>query len=106
MGVPSFPSAELLVFWGGRQMGFDAFGHNPVEYAVAVRCPILFLHGSGDPRARPAEGLRVYDAVPGKKWFREMTGVAHESYVSASPETCTRRLPAFSPRPSAPITMS
>jgi uncharacterized protein len=25
MGLPSFPSAELLAFWGGVQMGFPAF---------------------------------------------------------------------------------
>ncbi|MBI5395241.1 MAG: alpha/beta fold hydrolase, partial [Verrucomicrobia bacterium] len=31
MGVPSFPSAELLVFWGGEQLGFNAFRHNPVD---------------------------------------------------------------------------
>ena len=46
MHVPSFPGAELLVFWGGRQAGFDGFSLNPVEYATSIRCPTLFLHGS------------------------------------------------------------
>jgi len=81
MGVPSFPSAELLVFWGGRQFGFNGFGNNPVEYAASVRCPILFLHGAADPRARLVEARQVFDAVPGRKWFKEFAGIGHASIV-------------------------
>jgi len=81
MGVPSFPAAAVLVFWGGRQFGFNAFGNNPVEYAASVRCPILFLHGTADPRARSAEARQVYDAVPGRKWFKEFAGVGHAAIV-------------------------
>jgi hypothetical protein len=44
-----FP-AELLVFWGGRQFGFNGFAHNPIRYAQALRCPALFQHGSKDNR--------------------------------------------------------
>jgi dipeptidyl aminopeptidase/acylaminoacyl peptidase len=86
MHVPSFPSAELLVFWGGRQFGFDAFAHNPVEYAPGVRCPILFLHGAADPRARIDEARRVYDAIPGAKTFREFPGARHEPLVVRFPK--------------------
>jgi uncharacterized protein len=81
MGVPSFPGAALLVFWGGRQLGFNAFANNPVEYAASVRCPILFLHGAADPRARLAEARQVYEAVPGQKWFKEFAGIAHAAIV-------------------------
>jgi len=81
MGLPSFPGAALLVFWGGRQFGFNAFANNPVEYAASVRCPILFLHGTADPRARLAEARLVYDAVPGRKWFKEFAGVGHAATV-------------------------
>jgi pimeloyl-ACP methyl ester carboxylesterase len=81
MGVPSFPGAQLLVFWGGWQLGFDGFGNNPVDFAASVRCPILFLHGAEDPRARLAEARLVYDAVPGRKWFKEFAGVGHAATV-------------------------
>ena len=81
MGVPSFPSAELLVFWGGRQVGFNGFSLNPVEYAADVKCPILFLHGSRDPRARVEEARRVFAAVPGFKRFKEFPGIGHEAAV-------------------------
>jgi len=82
MGVPSFPSAELLVFWGGRRAGFDGFRHNPVEYARSVVCPILFLHGSDDPRARVEEGRRVFDAVSAPKSLKEFPRTGHEAYVT------------------------
>lgn len=39
MGVPSFPNAELLTFWGGRRFGFDGFAHDPVDYAHRWNAP-------------------------------------------------------------------
>jgi hypothetical protein len=81
MGVPSFPGAELLVFWGGWQAGFNGFGNNSVAFAASVRCPILFLHGAADSRAHLAEARRVFDAVPGRKWFKEFAGIDHVATV-------------------------
>ena len=86
MGVPSFPNAELLTFWGGRPFGFDGFAHNPVDYAASLHCPVLFLHGADDPRATLAEGRRVFDAVPGPKRFVAFDAVGHDSYAARHPE--------------------
>jgi pimeloyl-ACP methyl ester carboxylesterase len=85
MRVPSFPSAELLLFWGGRRVGFDPFGHNPVDYARGVTCPILFMHGANDPRARIEEARRVFGAVPAPKRFKEFPEAGHESYAGRFP---------------------
>lgn len=82
MRLPSFPSAQLLVFWGGRQWGFNGFEHNPVDYARAVQCPALFMHGTDDPRATLAEGRRVFDALHGIKEFKTFDRTGHESYIS------------------------
>ncbi len=86
MRIPPFPSAELLVFWGGRQWGFDGFRHNPVDYAASIRCPVLFMHGEHDPRATLSEGRRVFDAVPDRKDFVTFPRCRHESYVSTHPD--------------------
>jgi alpha-beta hydrolase superfamily lysophospholipase len=86
MGVPAFPSAQLLLFWGGRQAGFNGFRHNPVEYAASVKCPILFLHGAEDARARTEEARRVFNAVPGRKRFEEFPGIRHEAVIKRYPE--------------------
>lgn len=95
MGVPSFPNAELLVFWGGVQIGCNAFAHNPVTYAKALTCPALFMHGSDDPRARLEDGRRVFDAVPGVKTFKEFHATGHESYLSRDPVAWTATVRAF-----------
>ena len=85
LGVPSFPSAELLVFWGGWQADFWGFSHNPVDYAPSVLSPALFMHGAGDSRATIAEGRRVFEAVRGPKEFLEFATVGHEAYASKYP---------------------
>jgi dipeptidyl aminopeptidase/acylaminoacyl peptidase len=54
-----------------------------------VKCPILFLHGAADPRAHIEEARRVFDAVPGAKWFQEFPGVAHEAAVTRFREKWT-----------------
>ena len=80
MGVPPFPSAQLLTFWGGVVMGVKPFAHNPVDYAEGVRQPTLVLHGSDDPRARLGEGKRVFSALSGPKKLVVFDGVKHESF--------------------------
>ena len=79
MGVPSFPSAELLVYWGGRQMGFDGFAHNPADYAANVTCPALILHGTGDARVPVEDARQVFEHLGGPKHFVEFSTVGHES---------------------------
>jgi uncharacterized protein len=65
MGLPAFPFAQLLTFWGGVQLGFNAFQHNPVAYASAVACPALVLDGERDPWVTPVEARRVAAAMRG-----------------------------------------
>lgn len=86
MKTPSFPNAELLVFWGGLQRGFNAFRHNPVTYAATLTRPALFMHGEEDPRATLHEGQRVFEAVPGPKQFVTFPKSRHESFVASHPE--------------------
>jgi len=86
MGVPSFPSAQLLVFWGGFQAGFNGFAHNPVDYAATVKCPILFLHGANDCRARIEEARQVFAAVTAFKCFKEFPATGHESALVRYPD--------------------
>ena len=88
--VPSFPGAQLLVFWAGIDAGVESFAHNPVTYARRVACPILFLHGEDDPRATLAEGRRVFDAVPGAaKTFVSFAGSGHGSQYLGHEEKWT-----------------
>ena len=58
--IPAFPTAELLVFWGGVQHGVNGFGHNPVEFAQSVTCPALVIHGQQDPWTTVAEVKQLF----------------------------------------------
>jgi alpha-beta hydrolase superfamily lysophospholipase len=81
MGVPPFPMAGLLVFWGGVQNGFWAFGHNPQEYAKRVTFPILLLYGEKDAEVSRAETDQIYAHLVGKKTLVIYLKAAHENYL-------------------------
>lgn len=81
MGVPCFPMAGLLVFWGGAQNGFWAFAHNPQEYAKQVTFPVLLLYGEKDTEVSRAETNEIYAHLGGKKTLRTYPKAAHENYL-------------------------
>ncbi|MDA0989580.1 MAG: alpha/beta hydrolase [Verrucomicrobia bacterium] len=85
MGLPAFPAAEVLCFWGGRQFGFSGFALRADRYAESVACPVLMLHGGSDVRALPGQARRVYDALSGDARFELFDDVGHESIVARRP---------------------
>ncbi len=85
-GLPSFPGARLLVFWGGLQHGFNGFAHNPVEYARRVTCPALLLHGTHDARVSCGQLESIYQNLRGEKQLHFFEGACHESYAASRPE--------------------
>jgi pimeloyl-ACP methyl ester carboxylesterase len=86
MGVPAFPAARLLVFWGGVQTGFSAFEHNPEEYAKACRVPALSMHGEIDRHARLEEGRAVFDNLAGPKQWLTFPNTPHTALYGAHPD--------------------
>jgi hypothetical protein len=95
MGLPSFPAARLLIFWGGVQLGFNGFQHNPVDYAREVRCPVLFLHGAKDPRVTLEQARAVFDNLAGEKSFVLFPTAGHESLLVADSDLWTRSVSHF-----------
>jgi alpha-beta hydrolase superfamily lysophospholipase len=86
LGVPAFPYAQLLVLWGGWQLGFNGFRHNPVDYARGVTCPVLLLHGTNDPRVTRAQVESIYRNLRGDRRIHYFDGLEHESYVLHRPQ--------------------
>jgi alpha-beta hydrolase superfamily lysophospholipase len=85
-GVPSFPLADLLVFWGGVQEGFDAFEYRPVESAAAVERPTLLMNGDSDPWVRREEAGAIFHALKGPKTLRFFAGVGHDACLNGHPD--------------------
>jgi alpha-beta hydrolase superfamily lysophospholipase len=86
MGLPPFPLAHLLVFWGGAQQGFNGFAHNPVAYAASVSCPTLLLQGDRDTRVRLAEANAIAANLGSSGQQVVFAGLSHESYLAAQPD--------------------
>ena len=108
MGVPSFPSAQLLVFWGGRQAGFNGFAHNPVDTPPPSAAHSLSARVRRSP-AHLEEARRVFAAVSAPKNSRNSPTLATNLpwFVSPqngkpqSPNSCKKRPTNPSPEKSA-----
>jgi uncharacterized protein len=85
-GLPSFPGAPLMVFWGGLQHGYNGFAHNPVEYARRVTCPALLLHGDCDNRVSCQQIQSIYQNLGGEKHLHIFEGLGHQSFAALRPD--------------------
>jgi len=81
MGVPTFPMAGLLTFWGGVINDFNAFDHNPEEYAKKITCPTLLMYGAKDNRVSQQEIRTIYQYLKGKKTLKVYQEAGHENYL-------------------------
>ncbi len=95
MGLPSTPFAQILLFWGGLQWGFNPFNHNPTAYARSVRCPTLILHGGADPRVSSEDARRLFESFGTHGRFVSYPGVSHTLIVSAKPKAWLADVKSF-----------
>jgi uncharacterized protein len=79
MNVPSFPAAQVLVFWGGIQNGFWAYDNNSYDYATRVNMPALVIYGKNDARATEKENKAIFEKLRGNKTIVEFNA-GHQSY--------------------------
>lgn len=80
--VPTFPLAELIVFWGGLQHGFNGFTHNPVTYASQVQCPTLIMQGSLDQWTSIEEIQEILQNLHGTKELLLFPNTGHTLLVT------------------------
>lgn len=98
MGLPAFPFAQTLVFWGGRIAGFSALSHDPMDYARGVDVPTLLMYGDQDAYIRMAEVRAIFENLRGRKSFKVFEGLAHQQFVSLRPAEWKSAVAAFLPR--------
>ena len=95
MGLPGSPFAEMLLFWGSVQHGFNMFTHNPAEYARTIKHPALILHGAQDARATIDEARSIALAMGANARFVAYAGVPHMPIIAARPKDWTRDVAMF-----------
>ncbi len=81
MHFPTFPMAGLLVFWGGIQNGFWAFGHKPTIYAKRITCPTLLMYGQQDEKVSKKEIDEIYANLNCIKKLALYPLAGHENYL-------------------------
>jgi alpha-beta hydrolase superfamily lysophospholipase len=96
MGLPSFPFARLLVFWGGIGQHFSPFDMDPIRYATSATCPALFLQGADDPWVRPVEGQAVFNSLASShKSFVLFDRAGHVPLCGADPKKWRQVIAAY-----------
>jgi alpha-beta hydrolase superfamily lysophospholipase len=95
VGVPRFPLAPLVVFWGGVQQGYWAFGHNPSDYARAVSCPTLMIRAGRDPFVKQAEAESVFNNMNGPKQLLVIDQAQHEPCIGVDSPRWARNVTEF-----------
>jgi len=95
MHVPTFPMASLLLFWGGIQNKYWAFGHNPVKYAKKIDIPTLLLSGGKDQKVSLDEINRIYANLSGFKKLRIYQNAKHENYLNKYNSEWTQDVRSF-----------
>ncbi|MCU0544231.1 MAG: alpha/beta hydrolase [Oscillatoriaceae cyanobacterium Prado104] len=84
--VPTFPIAEMVVFWGSIQHRVNGFTHNPVTYAKKVKCPALLLHGRLDKWTTVVEIDRIFKNLQGSKQLTIFPNTGHSLLVTVDEE--------------------
>jgi alpha-beta hydrolase superfamily lysophospholipase len=102
IGLPAFPAAHVLLFWGGVQLGFNPFRHGALAYAPQVRAPALLMAGDRDPWVTPDETRHIFDALGGPKRLYMCTGVGHASCLSADSARWSAAVESFLADPLRP----
>ena len=95
MNAPTFPMAGLLVFWGGLQNGFWAYGHNPTEYSKKITCPTLLMYGQQDEKVSKAEIDEIFANLAGQKELKIYKNAGHENYLTKYKDEWTKDITQF-----------
>jgi alpha-beta hydrolase superfamily lysophospholipase len=95
MHLPGLPLADLLVFWGGVQNGFWAFGLKAEDYARHISTPTLLLWGTADPRVARAETDAIFAHLAGSRQRHDFVGVGHEPYWHRYPAEWESQIQQF-----------
>lgn len=93
--LPSFPLANILVFWGGFQHQFNGFNLRPVDDAKNIKCPVLLLYGEKDSRVSRTEIDEIFNNLKGKKTLRTYPLAGHDNYLTQYQPEWTQDISQF-----------
>ena len=95
-GLPPFPFAPLIVFFGQREAGVDIRSVRPVDVVGQISPrPLLLIHGELDGLILAENSRRLYAAAREPKELYILPDVGHGGFLQAAPKEYPRRILAF-----------
>lgn len=95
-GLPPFPFAPLVVWFGEMEAGIDLQAVRPVEELPSIHPrPILFVYGMEDPIIAPSNSLHLYQAAEPPKEIYGVAGVGHGGFLEVDPAGFEARVVGF-----------
>jgi fermentation-respiration switch protein FrsA (DUF1100 family) len=95
-GLPPFPFAPLIVFFGEREAGVDIRSVRPLDVVGQISPrPLLLIHGELDGLILPENSRRLYEAAREPKELYLVPNAGHSGFLQAAPEEYPRRILAF-----------
>lgn len=95
-GLPPFPFAPLVIFFGEQETGLSIRDVRPID-DVAQIAPraLLLLHGAQDQLLVPENSQRLYDAAGEPKGLVYFPSGAHSGLQESAPELWEREVAGF-----------
>ncbi|MEM7018873.1 MAG: alpha/beta hydrolase [Pseudomonadota bacterium] len=104
MGLPAFPSAHLLTFWGGVQQDLNSLAHAPIRYARHVSCPTLVMQGALDQRVTLAEAASIATNLPvANKQLLIFEQSSHSNIATTEPDKWAIAVAQFTAQTLQPV---
>lgn len=96
-GLPAFPFADLIVFWGERLSGVQLAEIRPVRVIGQISPrPVYIISDLADTLAQePYDGEHLYAAAGEPKFLWQLAGAPHVGAFDTAPEEWTRRVGEF-----------
>lgn len=95
-GLPPFPFAPLVIFFGQQEAGLDITAVRPVDdIALISPRPILIVHGELDETIAAANAHKLYEAAGEPKELYVIPNAGHTGLVQAGAEEYVRRVVGF-----------
>jgi fermentation-respiration switch protein FrsA (DUF1100 family) len=95
-GLPAFPFAPMVVFFGQREAGVDISAVRPVDVIASISPrAVLLIHGETDATILVRNTYALYEAAKEPKELYILPGVGHGGFLQSQPEEYPQRILAF-----------
>jgi fermentation-respiration switch protein FrsA (DUF1100 family) len=95
-GLPPFPFAPLVVFFGEREAGVNIRSMRPVDIVGQLSPrPLLLIHGELDALILAENSRRLFAAAHEPKELYILPNAGHGGFLQAAPEEYPRRILDF-----------